>query len=56
MGQAWAGLNGRDFVTPDDLKAVAVAVLAHRLMLNFQSEVSSSAVIAELLQQVPVPL
>ncbi len=56
MGQAWAGLTGRDFATPDDVKAVAVAVLGHRLMLEFQSETSSAAIIGEILQQVPVPL
>ena len=32
--KAAAYINGRDFVTPDDVKAVAVPVLAHRLILS----------------------
>ncbi|MFA0754340.1 MAG: hypothetical protein IMHGJWDQ_002126, partial [Candidatus Fervidibacter sp.] len=37
-GQAWALLHGREFVTPDDIKAVAVAVLAHRLILKAEAQ------------------
>ena len=32
--QAWAALAGRDFVTPDDIQALVVPVLAHRLLLS----------------------
>ncbi len=57
--QAHAVLTGRDFVTPDDTKAVAVAVLAHRLVLHRESGSNRSAaqaVVAELVQRAPVPL
>ncbi|PMP81580.1 MAG: AAA family ATPase, partial [Chloroflexus aggregans] len=32
--QAWAALNGRDYVTPDDIKTLAIPVLAHRLIVS----------------------
>ncbi len=56
-------LNGRDFVTPDDVKTLAVASLAHRLILNWQSPLTSNpsagnsktSVVQEILQQVAVP-
>src|SRR5690606_8720795 len=38
-GRAHAALAGRDFVTPDDVKAVASAVLEHRLVLRPESEI-----------------
>lgn len=56
--RAWAWLNGRDFVTPDDIKALAHAVLAHRLSLRPESElegVEVGAVLAHALAAVPVP-
>lgn len=56
MGQAWAALDERDFVTPDDVKAIAGAVLAHRLVPNVYTNVAPLTIVAELLQQVPVPL
>ncbi len=57
--QAWALLHGREFVTPDDVKTVAPAVLAHRLMLKAEAQarrVSSEQIIHEILTTVPVPL
>ena len=57
-GQARALLQGRDFVLPDDVKALAEAVLAHRLIINpsgRMQEVSGRAVAAELLETVLVP-
>ncbi len=55
--QAWAALDGRPFVTPDDVKAVAKAVLAHRLILTSASATAQSpeVVVGVLLEQVPVP-
>lgn len=52
--QAW--LDGRDFVTPDDVRAVVNDVLRHRLILSFEAEatgVSPDQVIDTLLQLVP---
>jgi MoxR-like ATPase len=51
-------LHDRDFVTPDDVKTLAVATLAHRLMLHWQHpphDHSKAAVVQEILQQVKVP-
>ncbi|WP_116364374.1 AAA family ATPase [Parahaliea mediterranea] len=55
--RAHAWLAGRDFVSPDDVQAVAGDVLRHRLLLSFEAEASGvtpDAVIAELLGRVPV--
>jgi MoxR-like ATPase len=56
--RAWAWLSGRDFVTPDDVKALAQATLAHRLSLRPEAElegVDVGAVLASALGSVPVP-
>ena len=55
--QARAVLHGRDFVLPDDTKAMAVPVLAHRLILDGgTSRVRAESLVAELVDQVPVPV
>jgi MoxR-like ATPase len=49
---------GRDYVIPDDIKALAEATLAHRLILNPAARIrnaDSRAVIAEILRNTPVP-
>ncbi len=56
--RAWAWLNGRDFVTPDDVKALAQATLAHRLTLRPEAELEGVAVdqvLASAIASVPVP-
>ncbi|MCS6947070.1 MAG: MoxR family ATPase [Steroidobacteraceae bacterium] len=53
-----AGLRGADFVTPDDVKDVAVAVLGHRLLPNSDAAlegVSDVALVQDLLDRTPVP-
>jgi MoxR-like ATPase len=53
-----AALDGRDFATPEDVKAEAPAVLRHRLTLSYEAEadaVESDAVIERILHLVPVP-
>ena len=55
--RAHAWLNGRDYVSPDDVQSIAVDVLRHRLVLSFEAEasgMSSEAVIQQLLRQIPV--
>lgn len=55
--RAHAWLQGRDYVSPDDVQAVAHDVLRHRLLLSFEAEASGmtvNRVINELLQRVPV--
>jgi len=57
--QAWAYLEGRDFVLPDDVQAVAPAVLEHRILLDLDRELRGATregVVANVLDQVPVPL
>ncbi len=55
--KAYAYLSGRGFVTPDDVKAVAVAVLAHRIVMSygFGRLNESQAMIEQILNQVTVP-
>jgi len=56
--RAWAWLTGRDFVTPDDVKALAHATLVHRLGLRPEAElegVDVGAVLASAIGSVPVP-
>jgi MoxR-like ATPase len=53
-----AALQGRDFATPDDVKAVAVPALAHRLTLKpelWVQRISADEVVRETLEQVPTP-
>ncbi len=53
-----AAAAGRDFVTPDDVKLLAVPVLAHRIVLSGESELKGltpADAIAELLRTTPVP-
>ncbi len=56
--RTWAAASGRDFVLPDDVKRLAVPVLAHRLVPTPDAELrglGSQELIAELLASVPVP-
>jgi MoxR-like ATPase len=58
LARAKAGVEGRDFVTPDDVKAVAVPALSHRLMLRpelWVQQVRPEDVIRESLETVPTP-
>ena len=56
-GQALAGLSGRDYVIPDDIKALAEPALAHRLIIKTSStihDVEASQVIRELLESTSI--
>jgi MoxR-like ATPase len=56
--RVWAAADGRSFATPDDVKALAVPVLAHRVVVGTDgrlSGVSAEETIAELLRTTPVP-
>ncbi len=56
--QARAMLLGRDYVIPDDVKALATAALAHRLIMSPEARMRNAtphAVVASVLQEVPVP-
>jgi MoxR-like ATPase len=56
--RAYATLSGRDYVLPDDIKALAVPALRHRIVLAPGAEIeglTSEAVVRQILEQVPVP-
>ncbi|MDC4232669.1 MoxR family ATPase [Actinomyces sp. B33] len=56
--RVWAFLQGRGFVTPDDVKAMAPSTLAHRLSLTAEADlegVTARAVVEGILARVPVP-
>ena len=58
LGRARAALRERDFVVPDDVKAIAVEALAHRLILKpdpWIKGVRTATVVEEVLASVPVP-
>jgi MoxR-like ATPase len=58
LARCSAALRGRDFVTPEDVKAVAVPALAHRLTLQpelWVQKVSADDVLRDLLDTIPVP-
>jgi MoxR-like ATPase len=58
LARCKAVLDGRDFVTPDDVKAVAVPALAHRLTLRpelWVQRVRAEDIVAERLETVPTP-
>ena len=55
--QAYAAMNSRDYVLPDDVKALAAPTLAHRLILQPQArlkDLAATTVVAEILASVPV--
>ena len=57
--QAHAALDGRDFVTPDDVKALAIPVLAHRLIVASNARLrgrTASQIVRDILAEVPVPI
>ncbi|MCD0487017.1 MoxR family ATPase [Pedobacter sp. MC2016-14] len=56
--KAFAAMQGRDFVTPEDVIKVAVPVLAHRIMLTPDKEMegaTASDVVAQILQKIEIP-
>ena len=56
LAQAHALLDGRDFTLPDDVKAVAVAALSHRLVLTAEgrAEATEEQIVEEILESTPV--
>ena len=56
--QASAAIQGRDYATPDDVKASAAAVIAHRIVLKTEARlkgISGSDLVGEILTTIPVP-
>jgi len=57
--QAWAGIHGRDYVLPDDIKLMAPHVLTHRLMVSPQAQLRGrqpNQLVADIVDSVPVPV
>ena len=54
--QISAALRGRDYVIPEDVKREALCVLPHRLILLNRSHLDNQRVVANLLEEIPVPL
>ncbi|MEJ2167843.1 MAG: MoxR family ATPase [Desulfobacterales bacterium] len=57
-GRTYAAINGRDFITPDDIKTITPAVLEHRLILRPEYEIEGltvKEVIEEILKEIAVP-
>ncbi len=57
--QAWAAIQGRDFVLPDDVKRLAPAVMTHRIMLSPQMRLRGrkpEEIVADIVNTVPVPV
>ena len=59
MAQAWAAIHGRDYATPDDVKALAPSVLPHRMILSSAARLRGSTadhLVADILSSVSVPI
>ena len=57
--QAWAAMHGRDFVVPDDIKRLAVPVLAHRLIAALEARLrgrDAATIVESILDSQPVPV
>ena len=57
--QAWAAMHGRDFVVPDDIKYLAVPVLAHRLIASLEARLrgrDAASIVDGILDTLPVPV
>lgn len=57
-GQAWAAIEGRDYVIPDDIKDLAIPTLAHRLIISPAArlkDISGETVMKDILTNLPVP-
>ncbi len=56
--RAWAAMEKREYVLPDDVKALAIPTLAHRVIVNPSARIkniSAQAILQDILQSVPVP-
>ena len=56
--KAWALLQGRNYVTPEDIKSIGPDVLRHRIILTYEAEaqaITSDDIIKKILNTVPVP-
>lgn len=57
--QAWAAINARDYVLPDDVKTMAPHIITHRLMISPQAQLRGrqpNELVADIVDSVPVPV
>ena len=58
IARAFAATDGRDYVTPDDVKSVAAPVFTHRMALTAEAELRGArveTVLADIIDDIPVP-
>ncbi len=53
--KSYAYLNGRDYVIPDDVKELALPVLAHRIVMGYADNRGAERLMEEIIQKTPVP-
>jgi MoxR-like ATPase len=56
--QAYAGVQGREYIVPDDIKAMAEATLAHRIIVGPSArikDISSRSIVQQIIGSVPIP-
>ena len=56
--KAWALLQGREYVTPEDIKSIGPDVLRHRIILTYEAEaqaVTTDGIIKKIFNAVPIP-
>ncbi|MDR2806855.1 MAG: MoxR family ATPase [Puniceicoccales bacterium] len=56
--RAWAFLQGRGYVTPQDVKSIAMDVLRHRIMVTYEAEAENTTaenIVSKILNTIPVP-
>jgi len=59
LSRAWAAINGRDYVIPDDVKTFAQPALCHRVILDpnlWGTKKADSSLIEEIVKSIPVPV
>lgn len=59
LSQAWAAIQGRDYVIPDDVKVVAPYVLKHRMVLKSENRLRGrepESIVSEILSRIEVPV
>ena len=59
VSQAWAAIQGRDYVLPDDIKKVAPSVLCHRMIIASQAQLrgrNAVELVSDIIAAVPVPV
>jgi MoxR-like ATPase len=59
LGRAWAAMQGREYVLPDDVKHFVHPVLSHRIILDpdlWNSRVANTNILSEIIDSVPVPV